>query len=197
MNFKALAAIAAMLATTSVSAAEIKVLASNGVKEALNELAPAFERASGHKLVIGFGLAAALKRQIEAGEAFDLAILPAAAIDDLIKQGKVDAGARAAIARSGVGIGIRKGAPRPDIRTPEALKRTLLSAKSITWAKEGQSGIYFAGLLERIGIAEQMKPKIVPAASGVEVGKLVASGKVQLGVILVNELMAAPGVEVL
>src|SRR5438876_12133479 len=196
MNAKTLA-IAAMLATTSVSAAEIKVLASNGVKEALNELAPAFERETGHKLVITFGLAAALKRQIEAGEAFDLAILPAAAIDDLIKQGKVDAGARAAIARSGVGIGIRKGAPRPDIRTPETLMRTLLSAKSITWAKEGQSGIYFAGMLERIGIAEQMKPKIVPAASGVEVGKLVTSGKVQLGVILVNELMAAPGVEVL
>src|SRR6266446_5209384 len=170
MNFKALAAIAAMLATTSVSAAEIKVLASNGVKEALNELAPAFQRASGNKLVITFGLAAALKRQIEAGEAFDLAILPAAGLDDLAKQGKVDAGARAAIARSGVGIGIRKGAPRPDIGTAEALKRTLLSAKSITWAKEGASGVYFAGMLERMGIAERMKPKIVPAASGGEVG---------------------------
>ena len=132
---------AALMSTVSIHAAEIKVLASNGVKEALNELAPAFERATGHKLVIGFGLAAALKRQIEAGEAFDLAILPAAGIDDLAKQGKVDAGARAAIARSGVGIGIRKGAPRPDIRTPGALKRTLLAAKSITWAKEGQSGI--------------------------------------------------------
>src|SRR5438034_11330103 len=129
MNAKTLAAIAAMLATTSASAAEIKVLASNGVKEALLELAPAFERATGHKLVIAFGLAAALKRQIEAGEAFDLAILPAAGIDDLAKQGKVDAASRVAIARSGVGIGIKKGAPRPDIGTPEALKRTLLSAK--------------------------------------------------------------------
>ena len=197
MKFKTLAATAAMLATTSVSAAEIKVLASNGVKEALNELAPAFERATGNKLVISFGLAAALKRQIEAGEAFDLAILPAAGLNDLAKQGKVDARARASIARSGVGIGIRKGARRPDIRTARALKRTLLAADSITWAKEGQSGIYFAGLLQRIGIAEQMKPKIVPASSGAEVGNLVASGKVQLGVILVNELMAAPGVEVL
>ena len=197
MKFKTLAAIAAMLATTSVSAAEIKVLASNGVKEALLELAPAFERATGNKLVISFGLAAALKRQIEAGEAFDLAILPAAGLNDLAKQGKVDARGRAAIARSGVGIGIRKGARRPDIRTEQALRRTLLAADSITWAKEGQSGIYFAGLLQRIGIAEQMKHKVVPAASGAEVGNLVASGKVQLGVILVNELMAAPGVEVL
>src|SRR6267143_2041606 len=132
MKAKTLAATAAMLATTSISAAEIKVLASNGVKEALNELAPAFERATGNKLVITFGLAAALKRQIEAGEAFDLAILPAAGLNDLAKQGKVDARASASIARSGV-----------------------------------------------------------------EIGKLVASGKVQLGVILVNELMAAPGVEVL
>src|SRR3989475_6433798 len=172
MNAKTLVAIAAMLATTSISAAEIKVLASNGVKEAMNELAPAFERATGNKLVISFGLAAVLKRQIEGGAAFDLAILPAAAIDDLAKQGKVDAGARAPIARSGVGIGIRKGAPRPDIGTADALKRTLLSAKSITWAKEGASGVYFAGLLERMGIAEQMKPKVVPAPSGAVVGKL-------------------------
>ena len=193
----AVIAIAALMTTASIRAAELKVLASNGVKEALNELAPAFERATGHKLAIAFGLAAALKRQIEAGEAFDLAILPAAAIDDLIKQGKMDAGARAPIASSGVGIGIMKGARRPDIRTPRALKRTLLAADSITWAKEGQSGIYFAGLLERIGIAEQMKPKIVHATSGVEVGQLLAGGEVQLGIILVNELMAAPGVEVL
>ena len=181
----------------SIRAAEIKVIASNGVKEALHELAPAFERETGHKLVISFGLATALKRQIEAGETFDLAILPAAVLDDLAKQGKFDAASRPAIARSGVGIGIKKGAPRPDIRTPGAFKRTLLSAKSITWAKEGQSGIYFASLLERIGIAEQMKPKVVPASTGVEVGKLVAGGQAQLGVILVNELMVAPGVEVL
>src|SRR2546427_101090 len=92
--------IAALLITPSLRAAEIKVLASNGVREALHELASAFERDTGNKLVIGFGLAAALKRRIGAGEAFDLAILPAAAIDDLVKQGKMDAGARAPIARS-------------------------------------------------------------------------------------------------
>jgi molybdate transport system substrate-binding protein len=193
----ALIGIAALLATASARAAEIKVLASNGVKAALEELAPAFERATGNKVSITFGLAAVLKRQIEAGEAFDVAILTSAGIEDLAKQGKVDAGSRAAIARSGVGIGIRQGAPRPDIGTPDALKRTLLSAKSISWAKEGASGVYFASVLERIGIAQQMKPKVVLAPSGAEVGKLVAGGQVELGVILVNELMAAPGVEVL
>ncbi len=195
--FAAVIGSTALLTAASTRAAEIKVLASNGVKAALEELAPAFERETGNKLSITFGLAAALKRQIEAGEAFDLAILTSAGIDDLAKQGKVDGASRAAIARSGVGIGIKQGAPRPDIGTPDALKRTLLAAKSISWAKEGQSGIYFAGLLERIGIAEQMKPKVVPAASGAEVGKLVAGGYVEFGVILVNELMAAPGVEVL
>jgi len=201
MNVKSLAGaivgIAALLGTASISAAEIKVLASGGVRGALQELAPAFERATGNKLVITFGPAAVLKRQIEGGEAFDLAILTSAGIDDLAKQRKVDAGSRAAIARSGVGIGIRKGAPRPDIGTADALKRTLLAAKSISWVKEGASGIYFASLLERMGIAGQMKPKAAPAALGAEVGKLVVAGKAELGVALVNELMAAPGVEVL
>ena len=187
---------AALMTTASIRAAEIKVLASNGVRAALEELAPAFDRETGHKLVIGFGLAAAVKRQIEAGEAFDLAIITRAGIDDLAKQGKVDAGSRAAIARSGVGIGIRKGAPRPDIGTADALKRTLLAAKSITWAKEGQSGMYFASMLERIGIAGEIRPKYQLAGASAEAGKLVAAGKAEFAVGLVNELMAAPGVEV-
>lgn len=201
MTFKSLATAvlgaAALFSMSSIQAAEIKVLASNGVKSALEELAPAFERETGNKLVIEFGLAAVLKRQIEGGAPFDVAILTSAGIDDLAKQGKVAGGSRASIARSGVGIGIKQGAPRADIGTADALKRTLLAARSIAWAKEGQSGIYFAGLLERMGIAEQMKPKVVPAATGAEVGKLVTGGQAQLGVILVNELMAIPGVEVL
>jgi molybdate transport system substrate-binding protein len=193
----AIATAAALLAMSSIEAAEIRVLASNGVKATLEELAPAFERETGNKLVIEYGLAAVLKRQIEGGAAFDLAILTSAGIDDLAKQRKVDAGSRAAIARSGVGIGIKQGGPRPDIGAPDAFKRTLLAAKSITWAKEGQSGIYFAGLIERMGIAAQLKPKAVIAATGTEVGQLVASGRVELGVSQMNELMAMPGVEVL
>jgi len=198
MIVRLFAAAAALLFSMSfIQAAEVKVLASNGVKAALEELAPVYERQTGNKLSITFGLAAVLKRQIESGEPFDFAILTDAGIDDLAKQGKVDVASRVPIARSGVGIGIKKGAPRADIGTPDALKRALLDAKSISWAKEGQSGIYFAKLLERMGIAEQMKPKVVPAASGAEVGKLVVEGKSQYGVILVNELMAVPGVEVL
>ncbi|MGC2520693.1 MAG: substrate-binding domain-containing protein [Burkholderiales bacterium] len=182
---------------TAIHAAEIKVLASNGVKAALEELAPAFERDTGNKLKIEFGLAAILKRQIEGGETFDLAVLTTAGIDDLAKQGKVDAATRANIARSGVGIGIKAGAPRPDIGTPEALKRTLLAAKSVSWAKEGASGVYFASVLKRIGIADQVMPKAILAPSGAAVGALLVKGDAEFGALLVNELMAQRGVEVL
>src|SRR5258708_17252626 len=129
MNVKTLAiaiiGIAALMTTASIRAAEIKVLASNGVRGALEELAPAFERETGNKLVISFGLAAALKRQIESGEAFDLAILTSAGIEDLAKHGKVDGASRASIARSGVGLRIRKGGPRPDIGTADRVQRTM------------------------------------------------------------------------
>ena len=176
---------------------EIRVLASNGVKAALEALAPAFERKSQTRLDLRFDLTANLMRRIEAGEPFDLAIVADAAADRLAAQGKIDRASRATIARSGVGIGIRKGAPRADIGTPDALERALLEAESISWAREGASGVYFAELLERMGIAEQMKPKVVLAASGAEVGRLLAGGGVRYGALFVNELMAAPGVEVL
>jgi molybdate transport system substrate-binding protein len=192
----ALGALAAMMSTAAVEAADIKVLASNGVRGTLEELAPAFERATGNKLAITFGLAAVLKRQIEAGEAFDLAILTSAGIDDLARQGKIDGASRASIARSGGGIAVRAGAPTPDISTPEALKRALLAAKSITWAKEGASGVYFASVVEKMGIAEQLKPKLNLAASGTQVGEKIAAGEAELGALLVNEIMALKGVEV-
>src|SRR5215831_146237 len=108
-------ACAAALATAPACAADIKVTASNGVRAALEELAPAFERESGNKVVLNFGVAAVLRRQIEAGAPFDLAILTRLGIDDLVKAGKVAGNSSAAIARSGVGIGIRKGADRADI----------------------------------------------------------------------------------
>ena len=175
----------------------IKALVSNGVGSAVEELAPAFERATGHRLAIDFGLGAVFKRRIESGEGFDLTILTAPAIDELAKQGRVDGASRAAIALSGVGIGIKKGAARADIGTREALERTLAAARSITWAKEGVGGVYFAALLERLGMAEAMKPRIVISLSGAEVGRRVAAGEVQYGVILVNEILAAPGMELL
>jgi molybdate transport system substrate-binding protein len=186
---------AALLGMTPIHAAEIRVLASNGVKAALEELAPAFERETGHKLAFEFGVANVLKRKIDEGAAFDVAILTTANIADLAKAGKVDAASRAGIARSGVGIGVKKGAKHPDISSPEALKRAVLAAKSIAWAKEGASGQYFAGLVERMGIGEAVRKKALLAANGIEVGKLVASGEAELAALLVNEIIAAPGVD--
>jgi len=193
----AVAGFAALVTMASVRAAEIKVLASNGVKEALHELAPAFERETGHKLVIGFGLAAALKRQIEAGEASTSPYSP--------PPGSTTSRSRARWTRAlappsrRVGRGHRNQERRAASRHPHAGSAQAHAPLSeIHHLGERRPERHLlAGMLERIGIAEQMKPKIVPAASGVEVGKLVAGGQVQLGVILVNELMAAPGVEVL
>ena len=186
---------AAILGTASAHAAELRVLASNGVKAALEELAPAFERETGHRLALEFGVANVLKRKIDEGAAFDVAILTEANIADLAKAAKIDAASRAGIARSGVGIGVRKGAKHPDISSPEALKRAVLAAKSISWAREGASGQYFAGLVERMGIGEETRRKAVLAANGVEVGKLVGEGKAELAALLVNEIIAAPGMD--
>jgi molybdate transport system substrate-binding protein len=191
--------LAAALATTLAMPAradEIKVLASNGVRAALEELVPHFEHASGHKVSVSFGLAAALKRQIEAGEAFDLAVLTSAGIEDLAKQGRIDAASRTPIARSAVGIMVKSGAPRPDLSSPDALKRALLSARSVTWAKEGASGAYFATVVQKLGIAEELKPKLNLGSDGANAAEKVARGEAELGALLVNEIMAHHGVDV-
>jgi len=131
------------LGSFSAQAAEIRVLCSNGLREVMEALLPQFEKASGHKLNITFGLAAAFKRQIDAGEAFDLTVLTPPLIDDLIKNAKVVADSRTVVARAGMGLLTRKGGPRPDIGNSEAFKRALLQAKSIAYPSEGASGVYF------------------------------------------------------
>jgi molybdate transport system substrate-binding protein len=120
-------------------AAEIKVLSTIGVRSLVEELAPQFNQQTGHKLVITFGIANVLKKQIEAGEPFDLSILTAAAADNLIKQGKLDAATHTNVARDGIGIAVCAGAPRPDIGSVEALKRVLLDIKSIAYSKGGRA----------------------------------------------------------
>ncbi len=188
--------IAASFAACAAQADEIKVIASNGVKAALEELAPRFDAGTGNRLHLVFGVAAPLKRQIEAGEAFDLAILTSAGIADLAKQGKIDGASITPIARSGIGIGVKAGAHKPDIRTAEALKHALLEAKSVSWAKEGASGVAFAGIVDKMGIGPQVNAKAKLASNGAGVGELLVNGDAQLGALLVNELMAIRGVEV-
>src|SRR5262249_29885327 len=145
------------LAAARASAADVHVLCSNGLKAVFEELAPQFEKASGNKVVVKFGLAAALKQQIDAGETYDVAILTPALVDEVIKSGKMAADSKTVIARSGLGIMVRAGARKPDVRSTESFKKALLGAKSIAYAKEGASGILFAALIQRLGMTETLK----------------------------------------
>jgi molybdate transport system substrate-binding protein len=176
-------------------AAEIRVLCSNGLKAVMEDLGPQFERASGHKVLMKFGLAAGFKQQIEAGEAFDLAILTPPLIEDLTKQGKLTADSRTVIARSGLGIMVRGGARKPDVRDTEAFKRSLSDAKSIAFAKEGASGVAFIALIERLGMAESLKSKLKPLGSGDAVNESVVRGDAEFGILPLSEILAVKGAE--
>jgi molybdate transport system substrate-binding protein len=177
-----------------LKAAEIRVLSSNGVKAVLEELAPQFEKATAHRLAISFAPAADLQARIEKGEAFDLAILTAAATDVLIGQGRLAAPTRANVAKSGAGVAIRKGAPRPDISTAEAFKRTLLAAKSVAYAGAGATGAGLRRIFERLGIAGEMKAK-TRLLSGVSAAASVAGGEAELGFTQISEILGVEGAE--
>lgn len=185
----------ALVQAAPAKAADIRVLCSNGLKAVFEELAPQFEKASGHKVVVTFGLAAGFKQQIDTGTAFDVAILTPALIDELIKSGKMAADSRAVIAKTGLGIMIRSGAAKPDVRTSDSFKKALVSAQSIAFAKEGASGVAFAALVERLAIAEALKGKLKPTASGEEVNNLVVSGGAQYGILPLSEILAVKGAE--
>jgi len=174
----------------------MRVLCTNGLKTVMLDLAPEFERAIGTKAVITWGSANGLLQELEAGAGGDLAILTAEAIDVLIKEVKVVAGSRVDLARSGIGVAVRKGAPKPDIGSPDALRRALLAAKSVAHSKTGMSGIYFPTVLARLGIAEEMKPKIVTPEPGTPVGEVVAKGGAEIGVQQISELLPVAGIEI-
>jgi molybdate transport system substrate-binding protein len=176
-------------------AAEIKLLVSNALKSTMEELAPQFEKASGHKLSQTFGAAAEIKASIEKGAAVDVAILTTAVTDDLIKEGKLTAAGRADIARSGAGVAGRKGAPKPDISTPDAFKRALVDAKSIAYVEAGATAPYIKSLFERLGIAEQVKSKLKPQPTSNPAAKAVANGEAELGITQISEILPYAGAE--
>jgi molybdate transport system substrate-binding protein len=192
--FAALAVGFMMLLPQGASAADIKVLSVQPLKPLLEELGPQFERTTGHKLAITFNVSAALKREIDAGETFDVALILPGIIDELLQQGKLAPGTRIDISRAAVGVAVKKGAAKSDIGSVEAFKRTLCNAKSIAYSSEGGSGIYFKSVLERLGIAAEMTPKLKPLASSAVVPS-VAKGEVELAVISPPAILAEPGVE--
>ena len=203
MNFKRanLVGLGLVIAVTLIhpggaSAAEIKVLCSNAMESVMKELVPRFEQATGHKVVITFGLSAELMRQVAAEESFDIAVLTPTLIDAAINQGKIAGNTRVIVGRSPIALAIRTGAPKPDIRTMEALRGALLSVKSIAYAKEGASGVFFSDFLQRFGLADSLNSKVKLTTTGSEVAASVASGDAELGVLPVSEILPVRGIEV-
>jgi molybdate transport system substrate-binding protein len=189
-----IAATGALLFSGVANAAEIKVLSTQATEQAYRELVPQFEHASGHKVTTTFTGTLDANKRLAAGETYDLLIMSSPSIDEHIKAGKVVSGSRVDLAKSGVAVAVRAGAPKPDISTSEALKKTLLAAKSIGYST-GPSGNYVIGLFQRMGIADEIKPKLKQTPTGVFVASIIASGEAELGFQQVSELIAAPGVD--
>ncbi len=189
-----MAAIAMLLQTVSAQAAEIRVIASPSVSAILRELGPRFERATGHKLTASYGLVPAQKQQIEAGD-FDLAIIPGEVMDYEIAQRKISAQTHVQIARTGLGVGILNGAPKPDLATIDGFKRTLLDAKSVSYVSKEPSGKQVERDFESLGIAEAMKSRIASKELIAQVWQAVASGKAALGFGFIPNVKSAAGVE--
>jgi molybdate transport system substrate-binding protein len=177
-------------------AAEIKVLASGAVKEAYLELLPQFEQASGHRVATEWSSTPDIRKRIAAGESADLVILADNATQELIQQGKLAAGSRISFAKSGIGVAVCAGAPKPDIGSADALKRSLLAAKSVGYSA-GASGIYLLGMFEKLGIADQVKAKAAHVKPGEPVGEVVARGEAEIGFQQVSELIHVKGIDYL
>jgi molybdate transport system substrate-binding protein len=179
----------------TADAAEIRLLASNALKSTLEELAPQFERTSGHKLSIAFGAAAELKQAIEKGDPVDVAVLTTAAVDDLVKSGKLLPAGRADIARSAAGVAARKGTPKPDISTAEAFKRALLAAKSVAYVGVGASAPSVRSIFDRLGIADELKSKVKQLPASDPAANAVANGEAELGITQISEILPYAGAE--
>ena len=173
---------------------EIKVLSSIATREAYLELLPRFEAASGHKVATTWAGTTDIMKRMAAGERHDLIIISSAELDELIRQGKVVAGSRVDLAKSGIGVAVRAGAPRPDLGSGEALKAALLAAGTVGYTS-GPSGVYMAALIERMGIADAVKGKHRGVPSGGTIGTIVASGEAEIGFQQVSELVHIKGID--
>ena len=197
MNAKLFAAAACgLLMSGAVQAAEIKVLGSGAVKDAYAEILPQFEKASGHKVTVVWAGTVDIKKKIAAGEVYDLVMIAAPEMDTFIKDGRVAAGTKVDLVKSGVGVAVKAGAPKPDVSSGEALKKALLAAKSVGYST-GPSGVYMASLFEKWGIANEIKAKARITQPGVPVASVVRSGEAEIGFQQVSELIHEPGIDFL
>ncbi|HZN29394.1 MAG TPA: substrate-binding domain-containing protein [Xanthobacteraceae bacterium] len=203
---RTLALTAALIAASGAAQAQgqaqvIDAMITTAMKAAIEEVAPPFERASGHVLRVVYGPSGGLARRFNGGEPADLVVVDSKVLDELIRQGKVAPG-RTDFARTGIGIAVRKGAPKPDVSSADALKRALLAAKSIGHTAPAGGGVtaaHIMGVFAKLGIAAEVAPKVKLAAGGPDgrVSVLVSSGEAEIGLQLVSELMSNPEVEVI
>ena len=183
----------------AAEATEIKVLSHRGIQPVMEDLGPKFERATGHKLSITFGPAGGVVKLVQDGETADVVITSRQEIDGFVNDGKAVGDGVTIVARSGIGVAVRKGAPKPDISSPEALKRTLLAAKSITYSNPalgGAAAIHFEKVLDRLGIASEMKSKTVFSKAGSDTAVVVANGEAEIGVQVSQLLISVAGIEI-
>ena len=187
------AAVLALLSVCRVDAAEITLLSSNGVREAVLELIPQFEKATGHRVMVTWDGTLNIKKRIASGEVADLVVVPAEDVDDMIKSGGLTPGSRVDVAKSIIGVAVRTGVAKPDLSTGESLRRALLAASSIV-ISSGPSGVHLLALLEKQGILEQLRPRIKQLPSGQPVGEALARGEGDVGFQQVSELLHVKGI---
>ena len=190
-------AVFAISISTNVSAAEITLIAPGGIRAAVEQMIPAFEKKTGHTVKATFGSGNGTKQRVVKGEAFDVPIVQPP-YPDVLASGNVVNGTETPLAHVSVGVAVRPGTPHPDISTPDAVKKLLLSAKSISYPdpKGGAAaGVSFDETLKKLGIADQMRPKIKLAQGGAGAMKMLADKEVDVGLTFVSEIITEPGVE--
>jgi molybdate transport system substrate-binding protein len=189
-----LGAFGAIATSTAVHAADITLLGSTATREALEELVPMFEKATGHKVTLTLFSATVLVGKVRENSPSDLVITTPDNLEALVKDGKLIAGTRVDFVHSRVGVAVKTGAPRPDISTPDALKAAFLAAKSIGVSR-GPSGVHLLDAMTKIGIGDQVRAKMVQPDLGVRVGTLIAVGKAEIGVQQIGELLPIKGID--
>lgn len=191
-----LLALSLLMGVSAAQAVEVKVMAVNALKEAYVELVAAFEKTSGHTVTTVWGGSESIAKRVSDGEVVDIVFNSAINIDKLILAGKLVPGSRADFAKSGVGVAVRSGLPKPDISSSDAVKRAVLAAPSVVYSS-GPSGFYVADMFKKMGIADQIKDKVKQPASGVQIGELLARGEADLGFQQVSELLHVKGIDYL
>jgi len=197
MRFAPIIAMSLFAFASSVAAswaADVKILSTRAVMTILETVGPEFERTAGHKLHVSSDVAINHVRRVMANEPFDLLVASPSQMDDLIRSGRIVAETRTNLVRSGIGVEVKAGAPKPDIGTMDAFKKALLDAKSVGYLKEGQSGVYLHRLFERLGMADALRSKAVRPDTD-SVSELVAKGGIELGLVVITQILTTPGVE--